>query len=256
MPVAHGYIRVSSGDQADSGLGLQALRDTVNNAYETRIKARGYEFGRIYEDQAVSGGKPLASRPEGRRLAGDLDRGDMVILPKLDRGFRNTEDALTTIRVWGERGIRVFFADWDIDVTTPAGRFFLAVGAAWAQLEREQAGERTRAALAVARKKGRHIGRLPFGLRAMGPKGSRRIEVIPEIYVVSKEILKWRLKDYTWEMIELHLRENNITRPVAKGSKLRKNWTIWACRAAYQSILRTLALIDQGKVHLPKGLAK
>lgn len=256
MPVAHGYIRVSTKDQEDSGLGLEAYREQVLRAFEYKWKPLGFEYGRTYEDAAVSGGKPLTSRKAGGRLGLALNSGDVAIFPKLDRGFRNTEDMLTTVRVWAERGVRCHFLDIECDSGTAIGRCMLTVGAAFAQLERERGGERTREALAAAKRKGKHVGRLSFGLRAVGPAGNRRYEVVPEIYVVAKEILSWKLKGHTWEMIELHLRKNGITRPGPKGSKLQRKWSVWACRAAYVSILKILAWLDQGKVHLPKGVPR
>jgi hypothetical protein len=64
MPRALGYVRVSSEEQADSGLGLDAQRQRVR-AY---CELHDLELATVFDDPGVSGGKPLATRPAGSRL--------------------------------------------------------------------------------------------------------------------------------------------------------------------------------------------
>jgi hypothetical protein len=70
MRPAYGYIRVSSDEQADSGLGLEAQRQRIR-AY---CELKGLQLTTLFEDPAVSGGKPLSSRPAGSRLLADARR--------------------------------------------------------------------------------------------------------------------------------------------------------------------------------------
>ena len=58
MKDAISYIRVSSEEQADSGLGLEAQRQRIA-AYCTM---KGLHLAEVFEDPGVSAGKPLASR--------------------------------------------------------------------------------------------------------------------------------------------------------------------------------------------------
>ena len=145
---AIGYVRCSTQEQSDSGLGLEAQR--------TRIRAycalKCLRLVDIIEDAAVSGGKPLASRDGGARLLEMLRqrRADSVIMLKLDRGFRNAGDCLTTVEQWERKGIALHVADLGgnaIDTTSAAGRFMLVVLAGAAEMERNLTRERTRAAL-------------------------------------------------------------------------------------------------------------
>jgi hypothetical protein len=62
-----GYVRCSTDDQADSGLGLEACREAIHQHYEKRYMAAGYTFGGIYEDPSVSG---AASSGAARAAAG------------------------------------------------------------------------------------------------------------------------------------------------------------------------------------------
>src|SRR5262249_6336595 len=64
MNEAIGYVRVSSEEQADSGLGLQAQRQRI----VAFCDMKGLRLVEVYEDAGVSGGKPLSSRPSSSRL--------------------------------------------------------------------------------------------------------------------------------------------------------------------------------------------
>src|ERR1700682_2211325 len=70
MRTAYGYIRVSTEEQADSGLGLEAQRQRIRNY----CKMKGLGLGEIYEDPGLSGGKPLGSRQAGSQLLAEARR--------------------------------------------------------------------------------------------------------------------------------------------------------------------------------------
>ncbi len=161
---AIGYVRCSTQEQSDSGLGLEAQRARIR-AYAT---LKGLRLVDIIEDAAVSGGKPLASRDGGARLLEVLRqrRADSVVMLKLDRGFRNAGDCLTTVEQWERKGIALHVADLGgnaIDTTSAAGRFMLVVLAGAAEMERNLTRERTRAALAVKKSNGQRVGTVPYG---------------------------------------------------------------------------------------------
>ena len=71
MRNAIGYIRVSSEEQADSGLGLEAQRQRIR-AY---CDMKGLSLVTIFEDAGVSGGKALATRPAGHSQEAAHQRG-------------------------------------------------------------------------------------------------------------------------------------------------------------------------------------
>ncbi len=161
---AIGYTRCSTQEQADSGLGLDAQAERIR-AY---CQLKGLTLTEIITDAGVSGGKPLADRPGGQTLLKAIrERGaQAVVMLKLDRMFRNAGDCLTTTETWERKGVALHVADLGgnaIDTTSAAGRFMLVVLAGAAEMERNLAGERTRAALAVKRANGGWLGRVPSG---------------------------------------------------------------------------------------------
>jgi hypothetical protein len=64
MQTALGYVRVSSDEQAESGVGLDAQRQRIR-AY---CELKELQLAAIFDDPGVSGGKPVGSRPAGSRL--------------------------------------------------------------------------------------------------------------------------------------------------------------------------------------------
>lgn len=161
---AIGYIRCSTTEQVDSGLGL--------DAQSARIRAycilKDLELVEVVSDAGVSGGKPLASREGGQRLLAALRtrKARAVVMLKLDRMFRNAGDCLATVEQWDRAGVALHVVDLGgnaIDTTSAAGRFMLTVLAGAAEMERNLTRERTRAAMAVKRSNGQRVGSVPYG---------------------------------------------------------------------------------------------
>ncbi|KNC19989.1 invertase [Arthrobacter sp. RIT-PI-e] len=112
---------------------------------------------RIFTDHGVSG--MTVSRPELDKLLDHLRSGDEVVVWKLDRLGRNTRNLLALIDDLEARGVHFRSVTEGISTTGSMGRAMLTVMSAFAQLERDQLAERTRAGMAVAAEHGRKAGR-------------------------------------------------------------------------------------------------
>lgn len=137
-----GYARVSTTDQ-DPGLQISAL------------KAAGCE--RIFTDHGVSGSK--ASRPEFDKMLEHLRKGDELVIWKLDRLGRNTRNLLALVDELEERGVHFRSVTDGITTEGAMGKAMLTIMSAFAQLERDQLIERTKAGMAEAKANGRNVGR-------------------------------------------------------------------------------------------------
>lgn len=138
-----GYARVSTVDQ-NAQLQLDALTQA------------GCE--RVFVDHGVSGTR--ASRPELDKMLDHLRPGqDEVVVWKLDRLGRNTRNLLALIDHLESRGIHFRSLTEGIATTGPMGTAMLTVMSAFAQLERDQLAERTKAGMATAAEHGRKAGR-------------------------------------------------------------------------------------------------
>ena len=161
MNDALGYIRVSSEEQADSGLGLEAQRQRIA-AY---CAMKGLRLAEVFADPGISGGKHLASRPAGSQLlAAALKSKTPVIVAKLDRLFRSVADAANVIADFDKKGIQLVAIAESFDMGSPYGRAMAQMASVFAELERAMIRERTRSAMSVKRARGERIsGHAPFG---------------------------------------------------------------------------------------------
>lgn len=146
------YCRTSTTGQSPQ-LQLDGLRALA--------KQRGWVVQGEYIDVGWSGSK--SKRPQLDALLQEVHRGAISIVSvwKLDRLARSTRDLLTLADDLRVRGVQLVSVMETIDTTTAAGRAFFSLIAIFSELEKDFLRERVTAALAVARRRGVHIGR-PF----------------------------------------------------------------------------------------------
>jgi DNA invertase Pin-like site-specific DNA recombinase len=159
MTTMVGYLRVSTEEQATSGLGLRAQRDTIQRYAD----AHGWDVV-WYVDEGVSA-KSL-DRPQLQaaltRLHVPPKRRDVdgVVVAKLDRLSRSVHDFSGVLNLAVARKWAVVAIDLGVDTSTPTGKLVANVMMSVAEWEREVIGERTSAAMQAAKRAGRHMGRV------------------------------------------------------------------------------------------------
>jgi DNA invertase Pin-like site-specific DNA recombinase len=137
------YFRVSTDRQGKSGLGLDAQREAVMNYLN------GGRWSLVDEFTEVESGK-RSDRPElEKALAACKKLKAKLVIAKLDRLSRN----LAFIAVLMESGVEFVAVD-----IPHANKLTIHILAAVAQHEREMISERTRDALAAAKKRGQRLG--------------------------------------------------------------------------------------------------
>jgi len=150
---AIGYVRVSTGDQAENGHGMDAQEADL------RVEAdkRGWDL-RIVRDEGLSG-KDM-KRPALSAALESLDNGeaDLLVATKLDRVSRSVLDFMGLLDRAQRCGWSVLILDMP-DTDSPNGELFAVIRAAFAQYERRLASIRTKEGLAAARAKGKRLGR-------------------------------------------------------------------------------------------------
>jgi len=146
------YARVSTADKGqDPELQLRELR--------ARTEVSGWEIAGEYVDKGVSGAKER--RPELDRLMRDANRGlfQAIAVWRLDRFGRSLRHLVNALAELEARGIIFISLRDNIDLSTPAGRLMFQIIGAMAEFERALTAERVRAGVALARLRGKHIGR-------------------------------------------------------------------------------------------------
>jgi DNA invertase Pin-like site-specific DNA recombinase len=152
------YARVSTRDKdQDPELQLDALR-----AY---IVARGWQAVE-YVDMAAAG--DLAHRTAWARLLADAAQRkvDLVMVWKLDRAFRSTLHALSTLQDFEHYGVGfASLTQPELDTTSATGRLVFTILAAVAEMERELIADRVKEGMRHAARQGKRIGRPPVTAR-------------------------------------------------------------------------------------------
>lgn len=152
-----GYMRVSTGEQGDSGAGLEAQRRAIRE----ECRRRGWVLTAIHED--VASGRAMNGRPGLMAAVAALDgrRAAALVVAKLDRLSRSLLDFAALIERARKSRWALVALDIGVDTTTPSGEMMASVLAVFAQFERRLIGQRTREALAVKRSQGVRLGRPP-----------------------------------------------------------------------------------------------
>jgi DNA invertase Pin-like site-specific DNA recombinase len=132
-----GYARVSTDEQSTAAQ-IEAL------------KKSGCE--QVYTESA-SGGR--WDRPELQRLLRRIQKGDTLVVWKLDRLTRSLSDLLRILKTIEEIGAGFRSLTEAIDTLTPVGRMLMQVLGSFAEFERAILRERTKLGLARARSLGR-----------------------------------------------------------------------------------------------------
>lgn len=163
MPQAVGYLRVSTGEQVESGLGLEAQRAAVLAA----ANRLGLSFAAAFEDAGVSGSTSAEERLGLMAAVGALRRGDVLIVAKRDRLGRDVVNVALVERIVERKGARIVSAAGEgTDAADPTSLLMRRIVDAFAEYERLLIGARTKAALRAKRARGMRAGTVPFGFVA------------------------------------------------------------------------------------------
>jgi site-specific DNA recombinase len=134
---------------------------TETESTQAYCKRKNYIIVAETEDLDVSGGKPIRERPKvGPWLTVDhLDDWDVLVLYKLDRGFRNHLDFVNFYHEFCEfHGKQIVSVNEDIDMSTRMGRFIAGILVQFAEWEIENMSQRRAAAAKVMRREARWGG--------------------------------------------------------------------------------------------------
>lgn len=178
-----GYVRVSrvGGREGPAFISPAVQRERIR----AQAKAAGHDLVEIHEDLDLPGSH--SERPGLQAALARVERGTVggIVVAKLDRFGRSSLDIYRNLERIRNAGGELLAVAESIDTSTPMGRFFLAITAAFAELELERITENWATARERAVARGVHIAsRTPTGyLResdgrlAPGPDAARVREV-------------------------------------------------------------------------------
>jgi len=141
-----GYARVSTSQQS---------LDIQINA----LKQAGVKENRIFTDKATG----IHMEREGLQLLKvKVEEGDVILIKKLDRLGRDTEDMVRLVKEFDRMSVSIRFLDDGISTEGTMGKMVVTILSAVAQADRQRILERTNEGRIEAKSKGIKFGRKPF----------------------------------------------------------------------------------------------
>ncbi|MCC6597004.1 MAG: recombinase family protein [Rhodanobacteraceae bacterium] len=206
------YLRVSTDEQAESGLGLEAQEA----ACRKWCAANGYAVASVFTDDGYSGSTPADKRPGLTAALGALGRGSVLVAAKRDRIARGVGIAAIVEEVARRSGAQVITPDvpQTDDPFVNAMRGMMDV---FAELERAMIAARTKAALAAKRARGEKTGGdVPFGFTVV--EGGKLAHNMEEVAVL-KQIHTLREAGVSIRGVAERLNKDGVT---ARGKRWHK----------------------------------
>nr|WP_321484459.1 recombinase family protein [uncultured Cohaesibacter sp.] len=155
------------------------------------LKEAGVRENRIFSDKAT-GSNLNRSGLELLRLK--VEEGDVILIKKLDRLGRNTEDMITLIKEFDAMGVSIQFLDDGISTEGTMGKMVVTILSAVADAERQRILERINEGRLEAKAKGVRFGRKPSvdrkAVRSIRAQGIGATEIAKRLKIGRSTVYK------------------------------------------------------------------
>lgn len=157
---ALGYVRVSTMEQADHGVSLEAQTEKIRSWCE----GNDYTLVGTCVDRGLSGGRS-DNRPALQEALRSVGRGDSLVVYSLSRLARSTRDTLMIAETLERKGADLVSLSERIDTTSSTGKMVFRMLAVLSEFERDVISERTSMAMRHLQRQGRYVGgHPPYGM--------------------------------------------------------------------------------------------
>jgi len=191
------YCRVSTDDQSCE----RQLNDL--KAFADRA---GYDVTAVFQEKASGAKTDRIERAKVLKLA-QSRKIDLVLVTELTRWGRSTVDLLNTLQDLNTQGVSVIAQTGSqFDLNTAQGKMIAGVLSVLAAFERDLISERTKSGLAIAKAKGKKLGRQP----GQNPSDKYANEVL-------KHVAQGRT--YRWISHEMQINKTTVTAIVRRYSE-------------------------------------
>lgn len=228
-----GYIRVSTNEQAENGVSLDAQAAKIRGY----CKLNNLRCVEVVRDNGFSA-KDL-KRPGLARILTELQgegrRFDGIVVTKLDRLTRSVRDMVRLTDLADTHKVALVSIQEAVDTGTATGQLFRTIVTSISEWERGVIGERTREALSYKRRHGERIGALPYGF-TLADDGKHLVPVPAEGKVLA-QIGRERAKGDSYGRIADGLNADRV--PTKGGSQ-------WHA-ATVRSVLETARRREEGR---------
>ena len=219
------YLRVSTEEQAESGLGIEAQRHAC---LAWAAREGGVVRGEFVDD-GLSGSLPASKRPGLLDAIDSLQTGDTLVVAKRDRICRGDAVSMAMIEAAvNRRKARIVSAAGEGTADDdPSSILMRRIIDAFGEYELLLIRRRTRNALAAKIRKGERCGQIPYGKR-LADDGVTLVTAGEEWKAI-EAVIRWRAQGYSLRKIAAQLDQTPL-RPKNGNS----NWS----ESSIRSILK------------------
>jgi DNA invertase Pin-like site-specific DNA recombinase len=222
------YLRVSTDQQVQSGLGLEAQR----NMCVEYISKNGNHPYIEFMDEGYSGALSMDKRPGLLLALKELECDDIFLVAKRDRLGRDVIVNAMIESAIQRKKARIVSASGDFSGDSdPSSILMKRLIDSFAEYERLIIGARTKVALNVKKKRSERIGRIPFGYKLNEDK--LHLEVCEREKAVLSEMIAMKNSGMSLRKIAEELN--------SKGFLSRDN-TFWSYAAVNRVLINNIQL--------------
>jgi len=163
-PLAVGYTRVSTEEQAREGVSLDAQKARI----EAWALANETTLVGFFEDAGISGSRTENREGLQKAIGMACEKRAILVVYSLSRLSRSTKDTLALAERLEKAGADLVSLSERIDTTSAAGKMVFRMLAVLNEFERDQISERTAAALRHKRENRQPYSPTPYGFDRVG----------------------------------------------------------------------------------------
>ncbi len=255
-----GYVRVSTKEQGDKGHSIEAQSKYIKAYVEMN------ELGKIeiYKDIGFSASN--TKRPKYIELITKIKKKEVknIIVHKTDRISRSLIDFNYLLKLCIDYEVNFISITDNINFNNAVGRCIGNIIMSFAQMEREQIGERTKAGIVGGFEKGFYPigGKLPIGIerdKNKKLKYNKDIEIIKEIFFMNDKKYSYEeIKKKIYLKYDLYLSKNAVQtiiyNTLYRGYKIYNNKKYYLLEPLIKESKKVKELENKRKRNLSKHI--
>ena len=169
----YGYVRCSPAKHEKSA------EAEIERFARKAVELGGRLAGTFVERGDANDKTAILSRPAGKEMLETLNRGDTLIVARLDRLGYSMRDVHKTATALGERGVRIYALhalDGELDLEPGIAKVILQLFAVWQKTDRALRSERFTESAQRRKENGLAYGGVPTGRRIVQRNGVKHLE--------------------------------------------------------------------------------
>ena len=215
---AFGYVRVSTENQANEGVSLDAQQAKI----QAWCLANDVELAGVFVDAGISG-KRADNRPELQNALAAVSKAKgVLVVYSLSRLARSTKDTIAISEQLDKAGADLVSLSEKLDTTSAAGKMIFRMMAVLAEFERDQVSERTRTAMQHMKTESLRVGQIPFGSDVL--EGGKTLVPNVREQAVIEQLEALRESGMSYQRIADDLNRTNV--PTKEAGKTWKANTV------------------------------